>query len=203
MKTICIFGESTTWGASDWQKGGWANRLRFHFDQLDDPHWKAVYTLGIHGDTSHDLLNRFETEARARNPDIIILSTGGNDASYIKSEDKPKVSLDEFRKNIEKLVELSRKFTNKIVFLGLRNINDSLTKPIQWDKTMYYSNDKMKQYDQVLKKVCEKNKVYFIDFYGFMEKNDFGEDDGLHPNEKGHEKIYKKVKDFLIKNKII
>ena len=37
--------------------------------------------------------------------------------------------------------------------------------------------------------------------YGLLDKEDL--EDGLHPNSAGHEKMFQRVKDFLIKNKII
>ncbi len=202
MTIICVFGESTTLGAWDLDKGGWVNRLNLGLAPILN-YELETYNLGISNQITEDILKRLDNESESREPDIIIISTGGNDACYVNTEDKPRVSLDKFKDNIQKIIKLAKKHTNKIVFLGLRNVNDSITMPIPWDKTIYYSNKKMKQYDGVIKELCEKNKVYFIEFYGSMEKNDFDEDDGLHPNADGHEKIYKKVKDFLIKNKLI
>jgi lysophospholipase L1-like esterase len=49
--------------------------------------------------------------------------------------------------------------------------------------------------------MCEKENLYFIDMFDLLKKNDL--EDGLHPNAKGHEKIFEKVKDYLIENKII
>ena len=46
--TICIFGDSITWGAYDPEQGGWATRLRNYFEKQDND--VDVYNLGISGD---------------------------------------------------------------------------------------------------------------------------------------------------------
>ena len=46
--------------------------------------------------------------------------------------------------------------------------------------------------------ICEDEKVDFIDMQGILEKSDLY--DGLHPNEKGHEKIHKRIKEHLDNN---
>lgn len=60
MKTnlIFAFGDSSTWGAFDLEKGGWAERLKNYFFQKREDTF--VYNLGIESNTTKDLLKRFE-----------------------------------------------------------------------------------------------------------------------------------------------
>ena len=44
--TICIFGDSIAWGASDEEKSGWADRLKAFFFN-EDSLFAKVYNLGI------------------------------------------------------------------------------------------------------------------------------------------------------------
>ncbi|MEA1963419.1 MAG: hypothetical protein U9M94_04270 [Patescibacteria group bacterium] len=41
----------------------------------------------------------------------------------------------------------------------------------------------------------------FIEMFDLLNDEDL--EDGLHPNSDGHEKMFKRVRDFLIENKII
>jgi len=50
-------------------------------------------------------------------------------------------------------------------------------------------------YNNKIKEICEKNNLRYIDLSDLMENSDF--EDGLHPNSKGHEKIFQKIKEFL------
>src|SRR5256885_14958417 len=64
---IFIFGDSITWGSSD-EEGGWASRVKRYTDKkmpIPD-YWSPVYVLGIPGDTTEDLLNRFDQEIKVR-----------------------------------------------------------------------------------------------------------------------------------------
>ena len=33
IESICVFGDSTAWGAWDMEKGGWVNRLWFYINE--------------------------------------------------------------------------------------------------------------------------------------------------------------------------
>ena len=82
-ESICIFGDSTAWGAWDMEKGGWVNRLWFHVAKRDED-YVEIYNQSISGGTTETILERFENEANIRGTDVIIFQTGGNDASYDK-----------------------------------------------------------------------------------------------------------------------
>ena len=66
MAKILIFGDSIIWGAFD-TEGGWATRLKKYFDEnrKEDFNYQ-VYNLGVSGDTTEDLLDRFEFETKQR-----------------------------------------------------------------------------------------------------------------------------------------
>ncbi len=190
--TICVFGDSTAWGAWDLEKGGWVNRLWLYLANKDSE--TDVYNLSISGGTSQTILDRFESEAKIREANILIFQTGGNDAAYEHTEDNHQVSLDKFRYNLEEIIKRAKGITKNIVFIGFKNCDESKTMPVSW-RDIYYTNKDIKIYNQTIKEVCEKNNILFLDVFGILDNNDF--EDGLHPNASGHHKLFEKVKNFL------
>ncbi|MCK4745124.1 hypothetical protein KAS41_03605 [Candidatus Parcubacteria bacterium] len=198
-KRICVFGDSISQGYNDYRGGGWINRLKKYFDLSN--YDISVFNLGVSGDNTFDLLKRFNIEAKARNPELIIFAIGINDSQYINSKNNPSVLLSDFNKNLLKLKNLSKKFTNKIIFIGLTKVDELKVMPIPWSITKYYDNKNIKKYDLIIKNFCEKNNLPFIEMFDLLKNEDL--EDGLHPNSEGHKKMFIRVRDFLIKNKII
>ncbi len=211
MSQILIFGDSITYGAWD-KEGGWAQRLRKYIDEkiaIDPNYYHLVYNLGISGNTSDDLLKRFENECKyikkeeGREELVIIIAIGEND-SQIKNG-KVKVEMKQFEKNLEKLYGLAKKFTDKVFFVGLCPADESKSDPIPWDTSKSYKNDSIAQYNEAIRKFCEKNNSGFIDVFNNLFKKDYKEllDDGVHPNTEGHQQIFEIIKTYLIEKKII
>lgn len=193
-KNICLFGDSITWGDADYEAGGWGARLqKFFYEHNYDI---SVYNCGVSGDDTRWLLQRFKVESVAREPDIIIFAIGINDSTL-----KIGVPADEFRGNLIQLISEAREYTDNIIFLGLTPIDEKQTQPVPWERDIFYSQERVEQYDDVIKKVCEKNNLPFVNIIDLLELNDL--EDGLHPNSRGHEKIFKEVKKFLIEQKLI
>ena len=197
--TICLFGNSITWGAGDLGGGGWGARLRNYFEtnKFDI----ELYNLGVSGDTSDDLLKRFKIESAAREPCIIIFAIGVNDSQYINSKDNPRVPFEKFQSNLQKLIDQAKKFTSKIIFVGLTKVDEFKTRPIPWSVTKYYNEKNAKLYDSKIKEVCEENNISFLKMYDLLNDSDLA--DGLHPNPAGHEKMFLRIKEFLLSKKLI
>lgn len=181
---ICIFGASITWGAYDLELGGWANRLRLYFDNQLDLQVR-VYNLGISGDKTADVLKRFSAEALARKPDKIILGIGTNDSVHEGNPTGTKLA--EFEKQYKELILKAKKFTQDLVILGLTNVDDKNDRG--------YQNQSLEKYNQIIKKLASGQNLPFVDLFGILMVDEF--EDGLHPNAKGHQKIFEKVKEAL------
>jgi len=204
MATICIFGDSIAWGAADFEKGGWVERLKVYMAENFDT---DVYNLGVSGDKTPNILERFESETKARIEEaeevILIFAVGINDSYFIHSKNDFMTSPEEFRGNIQKLIEKAQKISPKIIFVGLTPVDEPKTTPIPWNTDKSYKNENVKKYNEIIKSICKKN-IYFIEVFENWIDSNYKEllEDGLHPNTKGHEKIFEAVKDYLIQNKI-
>lgn len=182
------------------ERGGWVSRLWFHVAKRSEENYVEIYNLSISGGTSKTILERFEAEAKIRKADVLIFQTGGNDASYHEGHPETlMVSPEKFKSNIEGIIRRARKITDNILFLDLKNCDESKTTPVPWIP-IYYTNENLKKYNNIMKEVCEDEKVHFLHIAP-LNNDDF--DDGLHPNARGHEKIFTQVKDFLTAQKWI
>jgi len=125
MTQILIFGDSIAYGAWD-KEGGWVQRLRKFLDEknlTDSDFYCRVYNLGISGNSSKNLLERFEFETKQRLKEseetIIVFAIGINDSYFVHSENSHRVPINKFKENIQKLTDLAKKFSSKIIFVGL------------------------------------------------------------------------------------
>jgi lysophospholipase L1-like esterase len=203
MERICIFGDSTSWGAWDCEKGGWVNRLwlfageRFLSKQAD---FLEFLNLSISGGTSKTILDRFENEFKIREAEAIIFQTGNNDSAFLKEIGNYWIKPDQFKVNIEEIIKRAKKITANIIFISAEKMDETKTKPVPWDD-VYYVNESIKKYNDIMQEICLRENVLFIDIFDLLDNNDL--EDGVHPNTQGHIKIFEKVKDFLIEQKWI
>lgn len=177
-------------------------RLKTYIEKNTAKEWFNIYNLGIPGDTTRGLLKRFETEAESRMPDLIIFAIGINDSAYRVSPDNNETRKEEFGANLQTLTKEARKFTDNIVFVGLTKVEEFKVQPLDSSATgKSYSNALIQEYDDIIKLFCEREGISFIEIFDLLENKDL--DDGLHPNAKGHQKIFEKVRDFLMNNKAL
>jgi len=189
---ICIFGASITWGAYDPENGGWATMVRNYYEEKDG---RSVYNLGICGDTTEGLLRRLEMEVLVREPNIILFAIGTNDSQFLKKEKRNQVLLEKFKGNLEKLTVIANKFTDKIIFIGLANVDNLRVGIDSYADDHLYKSEFVEEYNNELKEFCNAKKIPFLDIFDLLDKNDLV--DGLHPNSKGHKKLFNKIRDFL------
>jgi hypothetical protein len=56
-------------------------------------------------------------------------------------------------------------------------------------------------YDATIREICEQERLLFIDMMDVVWLHDL--QDGSHPTAQGHEKMYIRIRDFLIEHKLI
>lgn len=182
---ICIFGDSITWGAFDCEKGGWVERMKTDLFKKGN----EVYNLGISGDTTNEVSERMDCEVKARNPGMIIFAIGINDSPHGENE---KLKIGEFEKNISTLLSKAEKITDKVAFVGLNYVNE---KEANSRYGTFYSNKYIKECNETIRIFCRENNIAFIDILKIINCGDLY--DGLHPDSKGHQKIFEEIKKKL------
>ena len=214
MTHILVFGDSIAWGAWD-SKGGWVDRLKKITNEKnekwseDQKYWCQVYNLGVDGNNTDKIILRLESETKARydydEEDIIIFSVGFNDSFFVKSKKDNIVPKERFEKNVQRLIDIAGKISSKTIFIGITPVDESKTNPVLWDPDTSNSNETITAYENILKKICKKNKVDFVDVNEqFMKAGHIKHlRDGVHPATEGHKIIFDVVKRFLEKKGII
>lgn len=199
-QSIAVVGASSVFGLMD-TEGGFAGRLQTWHRQgnLDK---NRVYNLGIPGDTTNDMLKRFDTEVSMRKPDLILFSLGSNDSSRIGNpEGDAMVPLETYKENVRALIEKAKGYTEQVVFVSAYPINDEKTQPLPGNGN-YYLLENLKPYVEATDQICEEMEIPSLDIFNmFLERNylEYLDDDGLHCNPVGHEVIFEETKKFLEK----
>ncbi len=199
MTRVLVFGASITAGFWD-PEGGWAHYLAkdLHSRSLKNNENHQLYNLSHSGDTSRDLVKRIGNEIEARyKPEkeyLIIISIGGNDALYFNEEDRNKVPLNEFRENLERIIEISKVYAENVVYVGGVPPNYEKLDPLPWSENESILKQDRQEYLSVAKEVCKSENVPTFMLPEMLEE-DFGEHlvDDLHPDTEGHRKIYNKL----------
>jgi len=172
-KSYCIFGDSVTQAA--YVKEAWVDLLRAYLEDKFPNDFVNVFNLGVGGNTTNDILKRFNEESLVRVPTSIIFAVGINDSSYIEKN--------LFKSNLEKLCDLAIKFSTDITFVGPVLSVDSRDRK------------RVEDYNNVLETVVLSRNFKFIQLLDKLAPQDFI--DGLHPNEQGHGKMFEIIKKYF------
>lgn len=200
MKRICIFGDSITWGAGLPYRGAWANLLRNHLEQQTG-HGVELYDLGIDGDTTDGVLARFDAEANARRPDLVIFAIGINDTVFRKDAGVY-ADTTRFSATLAALAAKAGALTPNVWFVGLVKGSDDATVPLARSTTgKCYTKERTAAFDRAIALFCREHGLPFVDVFALLTDADF--DDGLHPNLSGHEKIFTAVHAEFVRRGIV
>ena len=192
-----VIGDSITYGIGDYENGGWSAMLKKYIVNQDDTKIcnNFVQVVGFPGATSKDILNKIDSVLDTFKHDefnnIVMLSIGVNDTQNFNGNYK--VSIDSYKSNIEYIIKKIKDREFKIIVLGLTRIG--INERLEFKPNKYYDNTVIEEYDSELKKICDESIINYIPMQDVLQKDDFV--DGLHPNSKGHKKIFERVVGYV------
>jgi lysophospholipase L1-like esterase len=213
--SIFIFGDSI--GEGDWDSmGGWPARLSKmvidYYKNKGSRFWPTTLNLSVSGDMIRDLNGRLSEEYQRRcwtsQDNLVIIAVGTNDT---RSEGQPDFyvnSSENFQYELFTLGQQLRNTTKNVVILGLSDIDETKMNPCEWsDIPNYWERSRVKLFNSKLKQWAESKGYDFVDLYQATSSDpDFITDkleDGLHPNDAGHELIanvvFEAIKDKYLK----
>ena len=182
---ICFIGDSLVNGACDETTLGWTGRVCANANNNGNRF--TYYNLGIRGNTSSDILNRWKHECFDRLPDTcdarVVFSCGINDTVFL--DGKTRLTIEESISNIKFLLDEASKY--KLILVGPPPVIDN-----EQNKRIELLSDRYRS-------EAEKQIVPFIDlFHPLIEdqaylqdisKNDECYPPGYHPTSIGYSKI--------------
>lgn len=211
MGRILVFGDSIAYGHND-PEGGWADRLKRDFLErkysVPDFDW-SVYNQGVSGAYSSDIIDNIEGEAKARiktsEKSIIVFAIGVNDTQFYGDKNEYHISAEGFKKNIQKLTDLAKKYADTVVFVGITPCVEERVSPIPWRTEVHYSNERIQKFENIISETCKENEVSFLPLFESIKKMDYAKifEDGLHPDPVGHQMIYEMIRGFILENKML
>lgn len=194
---LYVFGDSISQGYFD-RRGGWVARL---WEQVVDTgrvpqHY--IYNVSISGDTTRDVLQRFEPEAKRRGieqyPSVVMITTGVNDA--FRDDSGLRRALDSTESDLRDLLDEAREHAETVVLMGCPPVDpEDNSVP----NTGYRIRNKdLERIDDLKRHLSEgRDGVDFVDLHARLDTGSFSWHDGIHPDTDGHRRIYEAVREPL------
>lgn len=163
------------------------------FWKTNSPDFFGQYPLidrGISGQTTSQMVIRFEQDVIALKPKTVVILAGINDIA----ENTGPITLEAVFDNIEIMVNKAKAHKIRPILCSVLPANKF------WWNSKIYPADKVVALNKKIKAYALKNKITYIDYYSVMVDADKGlqyqyGEDGVHPNPKG----YKVMEALLLK----
>lgn len=224
MKNICLFGDSISKGVIiDQVKNRYAMTKKSFANILSSyAGWMNITNYSMLGCTISKGKSLIARHIRdVENCDITVLEYGGNDSDHNWAEiaadpdgaHLPKTPLEDFSRNYREIIEGLRGMGKKIVMLNLPPIDEhkyftwfssglNAGNILKWlggsERYIYDFHD---GYNQAVCRIAAENDIPLIDIRSaFLAQENFSRflcDDGIHPNEQGHDLIARLIESSL------
>lgn len=159
--TILVFGDSLSAGYGLPQAQGWASRLEKRL--RDEGYGHRVANASISGETTAGGAGRIEAALKTHRPDIIVIELGANDG--LRGQ-----SLDAMRRNLEGMIDASRRAKAEVLLVGMRLPPN-------------YGTAYTEKFHRVFADLARAKKTAFVPFLfdGFADNGLYFQADRLHP----------------------
>ncbi len=210
MSRLLVFGDSIAAGTNV-PTGGWVqllNKYCFEKRVAENVEGCTVYNLSVSGDTSRSLLKRIHNEIDARvwyssggktEGIVVVVNVGVNDSAFVIKDKDNWVPQIEFEANTRKIIGEAISLAERVFVLGITGVDDSKVSPIPWAPELCYLTKYVRNYNDILRNISAEEGVIFIDVFSKLSGPKWNKtiSDGVHPNDEGHELIYRIVHKYL------
>ena len=147
-------------------------------DFFSDP---KLLNKGMGGQTTPQMLSRFEKDVLDVHPKAVLILAGTNDIAGNTGE----ITLTEIRDNIDEMAQMASKNHIQVI---LCSVLPALDYP--W-RTGRHPDEKIPALNQMIRELAEAQNLYYLDFFTVMadDRNGLPKDlaeDGVHPTPKGY-----------------
>ena len=181
--TILVFGDSLSAGYGLPQARSWPTLLEKRLRDDGLPH--RVINLSVSGETTTGGANRIGAALDTHRPEIVVLELGANDG--LRGQ-----NLDVMRRNLEKMINASRRAKARVLLVGMRLPPN-------------YGTGYTGKFQQVYADLAREKKTAFVPFLfeGFAENGSYFQNDGVHPTSEAQtlmlDTVWKGLKPLLRK----
>lgn len=139
---------------------------------------KAI-NAGVSGSTTASGLERLKWYLKKEKPNLMILALGANDG--LRGFD-----LEKSKKSLSEIIDFAKANGVKVILAGM------LMPP-------NYGKDYTTKFKKIYTDLAQEKKISLIPFLleGVAGNKDLNLPDGIHPNQKGHERIAETVFDYI------
>ncbi|MGL5378701.1 GDSL-type esterase/lipase family protein [Clostridium sp.] len=187
-KTTVFIGDSLVYGYGVHKSDNWVSKLNLNSNL-------NIVNKGINGNTTTDMLFRFNDDVLSQNPNMAFIMGGTNDLLSNRS-------VSSIVDNIEIMIkDLLR--INCTIFLGLPPaiISEDAYKLFYPTDTYLYCEKNLPILREQIIKLSNNYNLKYIDFYSLtlanIKNNIFL--DGIHLNPEGQNLLYKEAFDIILK----
>ncbi len=153
-----------------------------------------VINAGINGDITTTAVHRLERDVLQHKPDYVTIMFGVNDAGYYRPAtdsmaDTPRVTADDFRRNLETIIEAVQKVNANPVLVTPVPMNSAYAHrdfPAYVENGLNYLVD---EYADIIRDLAVRANLPLIDVHQVFSSDpstDRFVPDGIHPNRAGH-----------------
>ena len=199
---IIVFGDSIAQGYHD-TCGGWVDRLKQYV--LKNNKDASIFNLGISGDKVEHVVKRFNYEIGARTKlwdsfdnSIIILAVGTND-TYKQGKNPDSVTNKSvFANDYSRLIDMAKIEAQHVLVCSILPVDELRATPVSWDNISYF-NEIIDSYNVSIQNLCSEKGVKYLDSNLEAKKIDWDSMiyDGTHPNNDGHEWLFKQIQSYI------
>jgi len=199
---IGFIGDSITLGTGDADMLGWPGRVCAR--ARAEGHDVSLYNLGIRGETSEDIRQRWRSEAVRRLPRefacALIFSFGLNDC-VLENGSRPRVSLDRTVANTREILSEAKAWLPS-TFIGPAPVDDSRLPPqINPEREVRILNSQVEKLSVALAEVAGELGIPYLRLYPLLAASPrwhsiMKQGDSVHPPKAGYELIAELVQQW-------
>jgi lysophospholipase L1-like esterase len=163
-----------------------------------------VYNLGIAGQSTKQVLERFKDNLERHCPKYVLVQVGINDLKNIGILDGKRIAVNCIENTVQ-ILNLCKKRDIIAIYTSIFPVGKMsiLRKPF-WDNSII---DSIKKVNLRIKEYCSENDIFYFDSYSFLQDSKNQDilkpgyqKDFLHINMGGYKVLSRKLSDFLSGN---
>ena len=198
---ICFVGDSLVNGTNDPEFLGWPGRMAQ--SEVAAGHDVSVYNLGIRGDTSEMVADRWQKECEARLPDVhpcaLVFSFGVNDSAF--ENGVRRVNFDQSLDVAHELMTVAKNWLPTL-WVG--------PPPVELDETQFipapaicyeFTRERIAELNTAYAQIATELGVPYFDLFTTLREEpdwvqSYDGSDGVHPMATGYAKIAELVRQW-------